>query len=238
MASAMSSPPPQPHLRRLAGAAVTDLPHRAHAALCDTYARQPLTLVRGEGAWVVTDTGARLLDCVGGIAVSVLGHGHPGLTAAIVDQARRLIHTSNLYYTEPQVALAERLVATAFPARVFFSNSGAEANEAAIKVARKWGQRHRGGAHVIVTVTAAFHGRTLGTLAATASARYGDPFLPLPGGFRQVPRVAFVTGRRREQFREVEGWTICADAGPPGFAPRELRRQRGQNAGARSHDLF
>ncbi len=167
---------------------MTDLAQRAQAALCDAYARPPLTLVGGEGAWVVTDQGARLLDCVGGIAVNVLGHGHPGLTAAIADQARRLIHTSNLYRTEPQVELAERLVATAFPSRVFFSNSGAEANEAAIKVARKWGQRHRGGAHVVVTLTAAFHGRTLATLAATAAPRYGDPFRPLPAGFRQVPR--------------------------------------------------
>jgi predicted acetylornithine/succinylornithine family transaminase len=137
---------------------------------------------------VITDEGDRLLDCVGGIGVNVLGHGHPGLTAAIAAQAAALIHASNLYFTEPQVALAERLVAGAFPARVFYANSGAEANEAAIKVARKWGQREKGGAQVVVTLSGAFHGRTLGTLAATGRARYSDAFQPLPLGFRQVAR--------------------------------------------------
>ncbi|HVA21473.1 MAG TPA: acetylornithine transaminase [Candidatus Micrarchaeia archaeon] len=161
---------------------------RARAVLCDTYARVPVTLVAGEGSWVTTDDGTRLLDCVGGIAVNVLGHAHPAWVAAITRQAARLGHTSNLYYTSPQVDLAERLVQSAFPSRVFFSNSGAEANETAIKVARKWGQRHRGGAHTIVTFAGAFHGRTLATLAATGSARYGDPFRPLPQGFRQVAR--------------------------------------------------
>ncbi|HUY97717.1 MAG TPA: acetylornithine transaminase [Verrucomicrobiae bacterium] len=161
---------------------------RAAAALCNTYARGPLTLVSGQGAWVTTDRGERLLDCVAGLAVNVLGHAHPGWVAAVTRQAQLMAHASNLYLTSPQVELAERLVATAFPSRVFFSNSGAEANEAAIKVARKWGQRHRGGAHTIVTFAGAFHGRTLATLAATGSARYQQPFLPMPAGFRQLPR--------------------------------------------------
>jgi len=147
-----------------------------------------VNLVRGEGAWVVSDRGERFLDCVGGVAVNVLGHRHPALLAALSEQADAAIHTGNLYFTEPQVRLAERLVAGAFPSRVFFANSGAEANEAAIKVARKWGSLRKGGAHQVVTLTGAFHGRTLGALAATGSARYSRHFGPLPGGFRQVPR--------------------------------------------------
>ena len=167
---------------------MTELSQRASAVLCDTYTRMPLTLVKGEGAWVVTDQGDRLLDGVGGIAVNVLGHGHPALVEAVSAQVARLAHASNLYFTEPQVLLAEMLVATAFPSRVFFSNSGAEANEAAIKIARKWGRTHKSGAFEIVTLTGAFHGRTMAALAATASHRYGEPFQPLPDGFRQVSR--------------------------------------------------
>jgi len=170
-----------------AAPAAQPLADRAAAVLCDTYRRVPLTLVRGRGARVWSDDGQELLDCVAGIAVNVLGHAHPAVLQALQEQASALIHTSNLYYTLPQVALAERLVASAFPARVFFSNSGAEANEAAIKVARKWGQRHRDGAATIVAMQGAFHGRTLATLAAGGQAHYSDAFRPLPGGFRHVP---------------------------------------------------
>jgi len=97
------------------------------------------------------------------------------------------MHTSNLYYTEPQLELAELLVASAFPSRVFFCNSGAEANEGAIKLARKWGKMHRDGAHVIVCAQGAFHGRTMGALAATANPRYRKQFEPLPKGFVHIP---------------------------------------------------
>ena len=114
-------------------------------------------------------TAASYLDLVGGIAVNLLGHNHPALQPAIAAQAATLIHTSNLYYTEPQLELAELLIASAFPSRVFFCNSGAEANEGAIKLARKWGKLHRDGADVIVCAQGAFHGRTLGALAATAN---------------------------------------------------------------------
>jgi predicted acetylornithine/succinylornithine family transaminase len=153
----------------------------------DTYARQPLTIVSGRGARVVDDSGRELIDLVAGIAVNVLGHAHPALVRAVAAQAERLVHTSNLYLTEPQVALAERLRDSAFPSRVFFCNSGSEANDGAIKLARKWGRTRRAGAHVIITMAGAFHGRTLGALAATASARYREPFEPLPGGFVRVP---------------------------------------------------
>ncbi len=160
---------------------------RAKAALMDTYQRQPITLRSGNGVWVRTDDGRELLDAVAGIAVNVLGHNHPALREAIAAQAGTLIHASNLYYTEPQLELAELLIASAFPSRVFLCNSGTEANEGAIKLARKWGRVHRDGAHVIVCAQGAFHGRTMGALAATANPRYRKPFEPLPKGFVHVP---------------------------------------------------
>jgi acetylornithine aminotransferase/acetylornithine/N-succinyldiaminopimelate aminotransferase len=164
------------------------LAEREAQVLCGTYRRLPVTLVRGEGCFVEAADGRRLLDLVGGIAVNLLGHCQAEVVAAATAQMGRLMHTSNLYYTEPQVELAEQLTATAFPSRAFLCNSGAEANEAAIKVARKWGQLHRRGAFTIVTLEGAFHGRTLATLAATGNAHYSDSFQPLPEGFRQVPR--------------------------------------------------
>ena len=171
-----------------AGAAPGRTPaERAKAALMDTYQRQPITLRSGHGVWVTTDDGRELLDVVAGIAVNILGHNHPALCDAIAGQAATLVHTSNLYYTEPQLELAELLVASAFPSRVFFCNSGAEANEGAIKLARKWGKVHRDGAHVIVCAQGAFHGRTMGALAATANPRYRKQFEPLPKGFVHIP---------------------------------------------------
>jgi acetylornithine/N-succinyldiaminopimelate aminotransferase len=167
--------------------ATGSIAERAKAALMDTYQRQPIALRSGHGVWVTTDDGREYLDLVAGIAVNILGHDHPALRQAIAAQASTLIHTSNLYYTEPQLELAELLIASAFPSRVFFCNSGAEANEGAIKLARKWGKLHRDGAHVIVCAQGAFHGRTMGALAATANTRYRKPFEPLPKGFVHVP---------------------------------------------------
>jgi predicted acetylornithine/succinylornithine family transaminase len=163
------------------------LAERAKAVLMDTYQRQPLALRSGTGVWVTDDDGREYLDLVAGIAVNVLGHNHPAMRAAIAAQAATLIHTSNLYYTAPQLDLAELLIASAFPSRVFFCNSGAEANEGAIKLARKWGKLRRDGADVIICAQGAFHGRTLGALAATANRRYRDAFEPLPRGFVHVP---------------------------------------------------
>ncbi len=167
--------------------AASALAARAQASLMDTYQRQPISLRSGHGVWVTSHDGREFLDLVAGIAVNVLGHNHPALREAIADQAGTLMHTSNLYYTEPQLELAELLIASAFPSRVFFCNSGAEANEGAIKLARKWGKLHRDGAHVIVCAQGAFHGRTMGALAATANPRYRKPFEPLPKGFVHVP---------------------------------------------------
>jgi predicted acetylornithine/succinylornithine family transaminase len=149
------------------------------------YARQPLTIVRGAGCWVWDDAGRRYLDLVAGIAVNVLGHAHPAVADALSAQARTLLTTSNLYYTLPQIELAEALVARTPFDRAFFTNSGTEANEAAIKLARRHGGER--GAYGIVSLVNSFHGRTLGSLAATGQPKYQQPFAPLPAGFVQVP---------------------------------------------------
>ncbi|HXG05325.1 MAG TPA: acetylornithine transaminase [Candidatus Binatia bacterium] len=148
------------------------------------YARQPLVLVSGEGSWVLDEHGNRYLDFVAGIAVAVLGHAHPAVADAIAAQARRLLQVSNLYYTLPQLELAELLLDRSPFDRAFFVNSGTEANEAAIKLARRRGRER--GATEIVALEGSFHGRTLGSLAATGQPKYREPFAPLPGGFVHV----------------------------------------------------
>ncbi|TMG22492.1 MAG: acetylornithine transaminase [Chloroflexi bacterium] len=148
--------------------------------------RLPVTFVRGRGCLLYDDAGREYLDLVAGIAVNLLGHAHPEVVAAVTKQSAELIHTSNLYFTQPQVELARRLVDLSFPSRVFFCNSGAEANEAAIKLARKWGTRNRDGAFEIITTTGSFHGRTLATVTAGGQHKYSDPFQPLPDGFVHV----------------------------------------------------
>jgi len=163
---------------------LVDLEHRY---VMGTFKRLPVTLVEGRGVTVRDSEGREYLDLVAGIAVNVLGHAHPALARALAEQAGRLIHTSNLYYTEPQVALARRLVELSFPSRVFFANSGAEANEAAIKLARKWGKVRGDGAYEIITTQDAFHGRTLTTVTAGGKDAYSAPFGPLPPGFVHVP---------------------------------------------------
>ena len=158
-----------------------------HTYLMGTFKRLPVTLVEGKGVVVRDDQGREYLDMVAGIAVNLLGHAHPAVARAVAEQSARLIHTSNLYYSEPQVELARRLVELSFPSRVFLANSGAEANECAIKIARKWGKLRRNGAYEIVAAEKSFHGRTLATVTATGQPKYSDPFAPLPGGFTHVP---------------------------------------------------
>jgi acetylornithine/N-succinyldiaminopimelate aminotransferase len=155
--------------------------------LMHTYGRQPVALQRGSGVYVTDVEGREHIDMVGGIAVNVLGHAPAAVRAALEQQAAELIHTSNLYYTLPQIELARLLVESSFSSRAFFCNSGAEANETAIKIARKWGQKRKGGAHEIVVADNAFHGRTLASLAATGTPRYREPFTPMPAGFVHVP---------------------------------------------------
>ena len=162
-------------------------PELADKYLMQTGRRLPITFVRGQGCLLYDDAGRAYLDLVAGIAVNLLGHAHPEVAAAVGAQSRKLIHASNLYFTEPQVELARRLVELSFPSRVFFCNSGAEANEAAIKIARKWGVKNRDGAFEIITTYGSFHGRTLATVTAGGQHKYSDPFKPLPEGFVHVP---------------------------------------------------
>src|SRR6202521_4181033 len=162
-------------------------PELAEKYLMQTGRRLPVTFVRGEGCILFDDQGKEYLDLVAGIAVNLLGHANPDVAAALTGQARMLIHASNLYFTRPQVELARRLVELSFPSRVFLCNSGAEANEAAIKIARKWGISNRDGAFEIITADGSFHGRTLATVTAGGHNKYWDPFKPLPDGFVHVP---------------------------------------------------
>jgi acetylornithine aminotransferase len=153
----------------------------------NTYARQPVAFVRGEGAYLWDESGKRYLDAVAGVAVNGLGHAHPKLVKAIADQAATLIHTSNLYRVPRQEELADRLCELAGMDRAFFCNSGCEANEAAIKLARLYG--HGKGVEVptIIVMEKAFHGRTMATLTATGSRKIQAGFEPLLSGFARVP---------------------------------------------------
>jgi len=159
----------------------------ATSHLIPTYKRQPVAFVRGEGAWLFDSNDRRYLDALSGIAVNALGHAHPALVEAISDQARRLLHTSNLYEIEVQTRLADMLCERAKMDAVFFGNSGSEANEAAIKLARLHG--HAKGIDVpkIVVMDNAFHGRTLAALAATGNVNAQTGFGPMPEGFIRVP---------------------------------------------------
>ncbi|HOV85408.1 MAG TPA: acetylornithine transaminase [Syntrophobacteraceae bacterium] len=153
----------------------------------NTYARLPVTLVRGEGCRVWDDTGKEYLDFLAGIAVCNLGHCHPAVTRALCEQAQRLVHVSNLFYTRPQVELAAELTRLSFADKVFFSNSGAEANEAAIKLARKAAkERHGEGRFHIIAMKDSFHGRTMATLSATGQEKVHKGFEPLVEGFTFV----------------------------------------------------
>ena len=151
-----------------------------------TFSRS-LVMERGEGVRVWDATGKVYLDLVAGIATNVLGHAHPAVVRAIQEQATKLIHVSNLYINERQVELAEQLYNVSSGMRSFFSNSGAEANEGAIKLARKYGRLNRNGAYEIISMDRSFHGRTLATTAATGQKKYQDTWRPLPDGFQQVP---------------------------------------------------
>jgi len=159
---------------------------RYAGALMNTFGTPKLVLARGEGPYVWETEGRRYLDLLGGIAVNALGHGHPALVEAVTTQLRTLGHVSNFFATEPQVALAERLLdllgaTTGSGGKVFFTSSGTEANEAAFKLTRRTGRTH------LVSTEGSFHGRTMGALALTSKAAYREPFEPLPGQVTFVP---------------------------------------------------
>ncbi len=167
---------------------MTTVPAMTDSPLMATYPPPPVTFVRGEGSYLYDRDGKRYLDCLSGLAVTSLGHAHPAVAEALAAQASTLLHVSNLFGTEPGPEVArmlDRLVGDGEPAggRVFFCNSGAEANECAIKLARRFGGRGR---HVVVSAYGSFHGRTLATLHATGQPAKHEPFQPLPEGFRHV----------------------------------------------------
>lgn len=158
-----------------------------HEYYLQTAKRLPVVLDRGEGTVVWDSDGKQYLDFVGGIAVTSLGHANPVIVEALTRQAQKLITVSNYYYTVPQLKLAKLLCETSGMDKAFFCNSGAEAVEGLIKLARKWGKEKRNGAYEIIVAEDAFHGRTLATVAASANERYRAPFTPLPEGFPRVP---------------------------------------------------
>ncbi len=213
-----------------------ELVQGARQYLMDTYARYPLALARGQGTRVYDVEGREYLDFIAGIAVNVLGHCHPKVTLALQQQAHRLMHTSNLFYTEPQVQLARELVTHSFAGKVFFCNSGAEANEAAIKLARRWAHERDGaGRYEIVSMLNSFHGRTLATLTATGQEKVQKGFEPLPEGFRYVPfndteaLSQAVTSKTAAVLLEIVQGEGGVQVVTPAFlkACREISRERG-----------
>ena len=170
--------------------------------LMQTYKRLPLSFVRGEGAWLWDDQGAKYLDALGGIAVAALGHSHPVLADALADQARTLIHTSNIYRIPMQEELGKKLCELSGMSRVFFCNSGAEANEAAIKITRRYGHQKDVQIPTVLVAEGSFHGRTMATLTATGSLKAQLGFEPLVPGFKRIP------------FNDLEAVKRAADDDP------------------------
>jgi acetylornithine/N-succinyldiaminopimelate aminotransferase len=201
-----------------------------------TFARLPVTFERGEGVRLYTDTGDVYLDLVAGIAVNVLGHCHPAVVEAIREQAGKLIHISNLYLNERQVELAEELYNLS-GMRSFFSNSGAEANEGAIKLARKYGRLHRHGAYEIISMDRSFHGRTLATTSATGQKKYQDTWLPLADGFKQVP-FNDLDALKAAVSEKTAGILIEAVQGEGGIYPVTPEYWQGLRAFCDANDLI
>lgn len=165
---------------------MTNWPELEQKYLMHTVERIPIVLVKGQGARVWDETGKEYLDFVAGWAVNSLGHCHPVVVKAVTEQVQTLIQTSNQFYTIPQLRLAELLVENSCLDKVFFSNSGAEANEGAVKLARRYGKLNLNGAYEVITVSGSFHGRTLAMVAASGQAKFQQPYTPLPTGFVNV----------------------------------------------------
>jgi len=196
---------------------------RGGRSLVANYRPQPITLERGEGCTLFDAEGRRYVDLMGGIATAVLGHCHPRVVAALEAQTRRLWHVSNHFLSEPQVELAERLVRHSFAERVYFANSGGEANEAAFKLARKYHRSRGEDRFEIVAFQGGFHGRTLFTVSATGTPAYWDGFEPLVPGIRHAPygdldAVKAAVGARTAAIvvEPIQGESGVRPA-PPGF---------------------
>jgi len=165
---------------------MTDWQKLEHDYYMPTFKRIPITLVKGQGAKVWDENDKEYLDFVSGIAVNSLGHCHPVVVKAITEQANTLMHTSNLYYTIPQLKLAELLVKNSCMDKVFICNSGTEATEGAVKLARRYGHIHLNGAYEVITGTGSFHGRTLAMVSASGQSKFQEPYIPIPSGFINV----------------------------------------------------
>ena len=182
-----------------------NLQSQAQQHLMGNYGVRDLILVRGEGVTVWDSEGNRYVDLLSGLGVNNIGHCHPRVVEAIQRQAATLLHVSNLYLIEPQVELAELLVRYSPADKVFFCNSGTEANEAAIKLARRYFNQRKGqGLYKIIVLENSFHGRTMGSLSATAQAKYHEGFHPLLEGFRTVPI------NDMNAIREAMDQSVCA----------------------------
>lgn len=190
--------------------------------------RVPLTIVRGRGTRVWDDQGKEYLDFIAGIATNTLGHANPDLVDVISTQAQQLMHVSNIFYTTPQIDLAQLLIDNSPLDRVFFVSTGAEANEAAIKLARKWGKMHRDGAYEIISTHNSFHGRTMATISATGTPRYREPFEPGVPGFVFVDfdDVEALQSATTEQTTAVLIEPIQGEGGVNVPDPAYLRRVR------------
>ena len=199
------------------------------AALYDTYARAPMRFERGEGVWLITESGERYLDFAAGVAVNSLGHAHPHLVAALKDQAEKLWHISNLYESPGQEKLARRLIENTFADKVFFTNSGAEALECAVKTARRYHySKGNPDKFHIITFEGAFHGRTIAMIAAGGQQKYIDGFGPKAPGFDQVPfedldavKAAITEATAGILLEPVQG-----EGGLRAFSPEFLREIR------------
>ena len=203
-----------PHDESAATGRQADLLARYGASLMNTFGPPKLALVRGEGAHVWDADGTEYVDFLGGIAVNALGHAHPALVEAVSRQVATLSHVSNFFTTEPQVVLAERLLALAGPGRdgrAFFVSSGAEANEAALKLTRLTGRTR------VVAMEDAFHGRTMGSLSLTSKKAYRDPFEPLPGDVTWVP------------FADVDALAAAVDEDTAAVVVEPLQGEAGVN---------
>ena len=205
--------------------------------LMPVYPRCGFRPVRGEGAWLISEDGSRALDFASGIAVNILGHGHPHLTAAIQEQAATLMHVSNLYGSPQGEKFAQRLVDTTFADTVFFTNSGAEAVECAIKAARAYHQSHDSERFEIITFKNAFHGRTMATISASNQEKMHHGFSPLLSGFKYV-EFDDLAGAKAAIGRNTAGFLVEPIQGEGGVRPVSQEFMKGLRDLADEHDLM
>src|SRR5215218_231768 len=215
-----------------------DLPAMAITPLMPVYPRSPVRPVRGEGVYLYGEDGEKYLDFAAGIAVNLLGHGHPHLTKAIQDQAATLIHVSNLYGSPQGEAFAQRLVDLTFADTVFFTNSGVEAVECAIKTARRYhhakGNPHK---HDLITFSNAFHGRTMATISATNQEKLRDGFAPLLPGFTVV-EFDNLEAAKAAMDENTAGFLVEPIQGEGGIRPASPEFMKGLRALCDEHDLM